>query len=488
MRLHINAGDNIREALKASDVRFECGGAGYCGKCVVHVVEGTVPATDTDRRFLDSVRIEEGFRLACAMGTAASDIEIETVGRDRYVPDERGSYTGSDAAERDYCFAIDIGTTTLAIAAVDCADGKVFDGCSCVNRQRMYGADVISRIVAANNGHGPEMRDLVISDIDSGINAIMRRNGLRVERLEQIVIAGNTTMQHIFAGESCEGLAAAPFAPISLDMRRTESGLILPGISAFVGADILSGIYECGFDGRELCMLIDLGTNGEMALGSRDRILVASTAAGPAFEGGNISCGTASVAGAVYDVELSDTEGVDPVRLHTIGNAEPAGLCGTGVIALIAELLENGLIDRTGLIDERLGRKIKLTSDGSVTFTQKDIREFQLAKAAIRAGIETLMFTFGAVPEDISRVYVAGGFSEGLDIRKACITGLLPKELEDAAVQAGNTSLKGAVKFAGRIGTSEGTAELERLKSVCKEINLADNAFFKEHFIEYMNF
>ncbi|MCR5428120.1 MAG: ASKHA domain-containing protein [Lachnospiraceae bacterium] len=504
MILHAQKGSDISALLKNAGFPFLCGGTGSCGKCRIRVLSGEVSITDADRTFFSEEELKSGMRLACMAGTAGSDLEIEyeLPDEDIYIPTdtcggkyESGRMTGSSDAESKtdladtgpaaFDIAIDIGTTTIAAAAVDRYTGRIIAVRTGINHQRSFGADVISRIVASNLGSGPKMRDAVITDINALIEAIMTEHALTAAGLGRIVIAGNTTMQHIFAGYSCEGLGTAPFTPVSTALTDTPSGLLLPGISAFVGADIVAGIYSCGF-GDDLSLLIDLGTNGELALGTKDRILVASTAAGPAFEGGNISCGTAGIPGAICDVTLCDEDGKEPIVLKLIGGAEkPVGICGTGVIALVAELIKQGLVDETGLLDERLHGRIRLSADGKVTFTQKDIRELQLASAAVRGGIETLLDEYGAAAGDIKHVYIAGGFGTELDPDKAVTIGLLPKELSDKCESVGNSSLSGAVKYAS---DPKGAEALDNIVKVSREIILADSEAFKAHFMEHMNF
>ena len=528
MVLHAEAGEDISALLKTNGFPFVCGGMGTCGKCKIRVLSGSVPVTDADRAFFSACELENGWRLACRIDTFAEpvNIEYEAVEEQIHIPDvkdisdrenfskkENGTETenrpekknaseaesssepeinkkdnskpGSDMIDIAFSLAIDIGTTTLAAAAVRCDTGEVLDIRTGINHQRSFGADVVSRIVASNLGNGPAMRDAVIRDINGLIGQITESRGLTPSGLKDIIISGNTTMQHIFAGYSCEGLGVAPFKPVSIKLTRTDSGILLPGISAFVGADIVAGIYYCGF-GKELSLLIDLGTNGEMALGTAGRILVASTAAGPAFEGGNISCGTAGIPGAVYDVDLSDNAGDEPIVLKTIGDAkEPVGICGTGVIALTAELLRNGLIDETGLLDERLHGRIRLTGDKRITFTQKDIRELQLAVAAIRGGTDTLLEEYGACASDIKHVFIAGGFGAELDLDKAAMIGLIPEELKSKCISVGNSSLKGAIKYASE---PDGAEALDKIVNACSEIILADSEKFTRYFLEHMNF
>ena len=510
MILYAEKGSDVAALLKDAGFPFLCGGTGSCGKCKIRVLSGEVGETDADRAFFSKEELAAGYRLACMIGTAEDDIELEysNAEEDIYIPDSKGSQgtveANTEAADGNtqnaddgtqnrtvpekitfFSIAIDIGTTTIAAAAVERTTGRVIAVKTGINHQRSFGADVISRIVASNLGSGPKMRDTVIRDINGLIDSIMQENSLIPAGLDRIVIAGNTTMQHIFAGYSCEGLGVAPFAPVSTALTDTPSGLLLPGISAFVGADIVAGIYACGFT-DELSLLIDLGTNGELALGTKDRILVASTAAGPAFEGGNISCGTAGIPGAICDVSLCDEDGKDPIVLKLIGDAEkPVGICGTGVIALVAELIKQGLVDGTGLLDARLHGRLKLSTDGKVTFTQKDIRELQLAVAAVRGGIETLLEEYGAAAEDIKHVFIAGGFGTELDPEKAAVIGLLPAVLKDRCESVGNSSLNGAIKYAS---DTDGAEALDSIVKVSREIVLADSDTFKAHFMEYMNF
>ena len=262
--------------------------------------------------------------------------------------------------------------------------------------------------------------------------------------------------------------------------------IILPGISTYVGADIVAGMLVCGFDQiKAPAMLIDLGTNGEMVIGGRTMRVATSTAAGPAFEGGNISWGTGSVGGAICAVSYKDGE----MAYETIGNKPPVGICGTGVLDIAAELVGHGLVDETGLLDEDyfdIGVKI---ADGPgeepITFTQKDIREIQLAKAAVRAGINVLLKRYGTNGADLAKVYLAGGFGFRLNIDKAVAIGLLPESFSGKITVVGNASLKGArmclldENLIGRAWKMAGDTQ---------EISLGNDGDFNEYFMEAMYF
>ena len=310
----------------------DCGGRGTCGKCRVRFLSGAPEPAEEERKKLSPEQLSEGIRLACRccpsepfvieFEQAEEEIEAEGLGGSS-VP----AVSGSPEKEDGRRIAVDIGTTTIAAALLSGKDGTVLDTRTCINHQRAYGADVISRIQASNNGNREELQRLVQKDIGDLIEAL----GEDPETVPA-VIAGNTTMQHLLLGLSCETLGVAPFTPVDISLHREKNLLILPGISTYVGADITAGIVACGMDLEEdVCMLIDLGTNGEMAIGSRDRILVASTAAGPAFEGGNISCGVAGIPGAISRVTITD----GTAQCETIGGKPPVGLCGTGVLEVM---------------------------------------------------------------------------------------------------------------------------------------------------------
>lgn len=262
--------------------------------------------------------------------------------------------------------------------------------------------------------------------------------------------------------------------------------VLLPGISAYVGADIVSGLYACGFEKKEeVCLLIDLGTNGEMAIGKKDRILVTSAAAGPAFEGGNITWGTGSVASAICSVRIQGEQ----AEVKTIQEKPPLGICGTGVVETAVELVRAGIMEDNGRMEERYfeeGYPLARTEDQrTIVFTRKDVREIQLAKAAIRAGVETLLLRYGIQKEEVSKVFLAVGFGCRLDKEKAVAIGLLPEEFRDKIETVGNSSLCGAMRYL-REETMD--SSLETIVANASEINLSADHDFNEFYMEYMMF
>lgn len=526
---------NVLEALQAQGeyLLAPCGGNGTCGKCRVKFLPGNAreaaqipPASAADRKVLTEQEISAGIRLACTAAAAGTEgMEIEILSQDesdieaavsfsldrpgagsspgggkasqtkalqrdsshdskKNLPQEdlptaglpdAGAGAEADAGSDRLTAAVDIGTTTIAMSAVDPGTGRVHGTVTGINHQRTFGADVISRIEASNQGKGDQLRQSILNDLA----ALRTRLGLPED--VPMVISGNTTMEHLLQGLPCRTLGVSPYTPVDISLHTCGNMTILPGISTFVGADIVSGIVACGMDrSEEICILVDLGTNGEMAIGNRDRIISASTAAGPAFEGGNISCGVAGIPGAVSGVEIRNGE----AHVQTIGGRPPAGLCGTGVLEAVYELLKEELIDETGLLDEDYFESGFPLADG-ITFTAKDVREVQLAKSAVRAGLEVLLQEYGADYSQIGKLYIAGGFGQKINFEKAVGIGLLPEELLDRMMAVGNSSLAGAVMAA------HDPATLERMRAVgekAEETALAENPLFSDLYMDNMFF
>lgn len=506
------AGEDLLTVLQKNNIYISaaCGGRGKCGKCRIRFTEGATDAMEDDKVFFSEEELKKGYRLAC-LSKPQSDCSIELDVADEsdfeVVTDslkEEASVVRQENTESDgICsIAIDIGTTTIAISLVEKNSGRVLDTVTSVNHQRFYGADVISRIQAANEGKLSELSASIRKDLGQGILKLIDKYGKDIRKIEKISIAGNTTMGHLLMGYSCQTLGVVPFTPVNIgiiesgfnklfgrESRKLEEDIpvvLLPGISTYVGADITAGMLCNNFDTNDkICVLIDLGTNGEMAIGNRDRIMVTSTAAGPAFEGGNISCGVGSIKGAICHVSIENGQ----VSLETIGNDSPTGICGTGVIETVCELLKNDLIDETGMLDEDyfddgfvLGKK----ADGEeISFTQADVREIQLAKSAVRAGFETLLKRYGAGYEDIDTLYLAGGFGYKIDRAKAAAIGMLPQELLPKIKAVGNSSLAGAIEF---ITEADVRIRCEKIAGLSEEISLATDKDFNRMYTEYMFF
>lgn len=487
-------GTSILQALQARGeyIPAPCGGNGTCGKCRVRFVQDPPAPSQADRKVLTEAEIADGVRLACRTAAVqGAVIEIEAGDEKQMdvasgftldvasgrVPVQRDIVDGEKDTEEGgtIAAAVDIGTTTIAMSAVDIGSGRILGTSTGINHQRSWGADVISRMEASNQGKGALLQKSIRADLD------LLREELGLAQDARMVISGNSTMEHLLQGLSCETLGVAPYTPVDISLHEYENMTILPGISTFVGADIVSGIVACGIDqSEEICILVDLGTNGEMAIGNRNRIISASTAAGPAFEGGNISCGVAGISGAVSSVEITDGE----ARVETIGGLPPVGLCGTGVLETVYELLKEELVDEAGLLDDEYFDDGFPVAEG-IVFTNKDVREVQLAKSAVRAGLEVLLEEYGADYDQIGKLYIAGGFGQKINLEKAVGIGLLPEELLDRMVPVGNSSLAGAVMAACD------PSVLERMRAVgenAEETALAENPLFSDLYMDNMFF
>lgn len=507
---------NLLEMLQEKNeyISAPCNGNGICGKCIVRYKSGATEPTKQDREFLSEKQLEQGYRLACqSYPTEEYKVEIpeleETIEvlsqwenqRTEEILKNTAEGTAEKTENAIYEICIDIGTTTLAALLVNLKTEADCQTAVSVNHQRTYGADVISRIDASNNGKKWEMQRCIRQDLQKLVGELAEKEGIHVAQIQRIVIAGNTTMCHLLRGFSCETLGVAPFLPVDLSWMEGSAAdflgmkeldtkvVILPGISAFVGADIMAGIAKMNMHRSEgYHLLLDIGTNGEMVLGNCRHMYVTSTSAGPAFEGGNISCGMASIPGVISHVFMEET---GKAGFQVIGETDgenkkqqAIGICGTGMIDLVYELREHQMIDEHGTYSDlyfdtgyELAEKVK--------FTQNDIRELQMAKAAIRAGVDILVKKAGITFDEVDDCYLAGGFGTKIDIKKAAGIGLIPKELEMKTIPAGNTVLAGTKEvLLGRISKEE----LEKIQTMADVINLAEENDFEELYLSYMDF
>lgn len=400
---------------------------------------------------------------------------------------------------RVYAIAIDIGTTTIALCIIDLISGQNIKSYTMLNSQKQFGADVISRIHYSSQGNLNILNEYIIKDLIKAIRELCKSCSIKEREIYNISIAGNTTMIYFLLCLSCESLARFPFNTITtsklefdfyeifknnlLNCRVT----LLPSVSAYVGADIVAGMLQCEFYKRDkICILIDIGTNGEMVIGNKDKMLCLSTAAGPAFEGSNIKCGIGSVNGAINSVNIKNNE----VLYNTIGDEKPIGICGSAVIDITASCLLNSIIDKTGRFDVDSLKKdyinIAIGKNGEdIIFTQKDIREVQLAKAAICTGIEILLKEFNASYEDIDTVFLAGGFGYYMNVENAATIGLIPKELKNKVKCVGNSSLGGTIKY---LLNRDNGKNIDYMLDRIKYIDISLNSEFNDLFIKNMMF
>lgn len=474
-----------------------CGGRGACGRCRVRFLSAAPLPSAADRRFFSPEELREGWRLACmakpvidcsvelhfaseeSVSEKSASEESEEIEAKGIIPDivtwtdpapqamtatqtGRGETANGKAklaeteetagAAKRLCCVIDLGTTTVAMQLVNKITGDILYTHTFINPQRAYGIDVMARIANAVNMRSERMQEVLLTELENGLS-ILQKAG----KPENIIISGNTTMEHLLLGYPVDGLGTAPFTPFSLDAAHIDlfgyPTLCLPGISAFVGADIVSGIYACHMAEREeLSLLIDLGTNGEIAIGNKDRIICTAAAAGSAFEG-----------------EIS------------------AQALGTDITAIAHDMLKAQVMDQNGLLAEPWfteGWQAEIERAKTVCIRQQDIRSLQLAKAAICVGTGLLLDRMAAW-DGIAHVYLAGGFGYYLDVKKAVGIGLIPAVLEDKCRAVGNTSLAGAIRCAREKHSEE---MLRHIVQISEAVNLAQQPEFESRYIAAMAF
>ena len=475
--LEFEAGSLLADVLQAGGFAIErpCGGRGSCGKCAV-VLGGHVSE-------INAAEKKAGVRLACQavlLGdahVALPDVQdmqqIETSGAEKIRLGE--------AMQGRYGAAVDIGTTTIALKLLDLRSGTCIGQAGMRNPQTSVAADVMGRIGAALQGKLEDLCRQVRSAIETLLHAACVQAKIAPAEVESTVITGNTTMLYLLTGRSPETLSHAPFQADCLfdETQRLFGGnaYLPPCMNAFVGGDISCAVLaadQCESDAVSL--LVDIGTNGEIALWKNGVLYVSSTAAGPAFEGAGISCGCSSIRGAIDRVHVED----NAIAAHTIGEEKAVGVCGSGLIDAIACGLETGEIDETGAMDAE-----ELPLRDGVCLLPRDVRAVQLAKAAIAAGIETLMEEAGVSADEIETFYIAGGFGSHLNVQSAARIGLIPGELADRVKVLGNAALTGAVRI---LLNRDDLETVRRIAGASRHVNLGGNPRFNEHYMDQMFF
>jgi uncharacterized 2Fe-2S/4Fe-4S cluster protein (DUF4445 family) len=445
--LEVKRGTPLQDVLFVYGVEFPCGGRGRCRGCRVKVLEGDLEATSEQHAILTPQEIREGWRLACR-SRATGNLTLEIAQWETAILADQTAFEFTP--REGLGIAVDLGTTTLVAQLLDLRTGHVLGVRTALNPQVAYGSDVMSRVERGLTAEGlAGLRDAIRRGI--GVLAAKLLAGARSEQgpLRQIVVVGNTVMHHLFCGIDPEPLAHYPFEPVRDGLEVFPASALgwrlpadppvefLPCLGGFVGSDILAGILATKMHESEaLVGLIDLGTNGEIVFGNRERMICASTAAGPAFEGGRISAGMRAATGAITEVSIVD----GALECHVLGHVAPRGICGSGLVDAVAAGLDLGVIRNTG----RLANGAKeFPLMAPVALTQADIRELQLAKAAIAAGIRIVLKKWGAKPDEVRTVYLAGAFGNYVNRASARRIGLI--DFPDERLHpAGNTALLGA--------------------------------------------
>lgn len=412
-----------------------CGGHGKCGKCKVFASGKLSPPSEAERELLSGKELADGIRLSCCT-FAEGDCEAKSLGSAASAQIVTGGkQVGFELNPTFECYgaAVDIGTTTLAARLYD-AKGNLLAETSRLNPQSGFGADVISRIEAALGGNAQALADSIRGALCDILAELASSAKVDAQKIESAVITGNTVMLSLLTLEDTEPFSHAPFeakrlfgevlkaSELDMSVLSPEADIYLPPcISAFVGADTVCALLATGLCERDAAMLVDIGTNGEMAVCHENRLTVCSTAAGPAFEGVGISMGMRGAEGAIDKVSLLN----GAPYTHVIGGGKAVGICGSGLVDAAACLLDCEIMDETGTLEE------DPFILGEVSLTSRDIRMLQLAKSAICAGLLTLLESAGLDPEDVAILYIAGGFGNYLNKKSAARIGLLPRALAE---------------------------------------------------------
>lgn len=492
LRIFAQVGETVLEALQRAGVRSleaPCGGNGTCKKCLVKF---------------------NGQKVLACQTKVTGDCTVE-------IPeDNRGTVIVNKGHSVNFCLtpahglggAVDIGTTTVVVHLYDLESGALLGTKSGINKQRTFGADVISRIQYANetvNGL-KQLTDTIQGQVIEYLQQLCSEVGFGINDLNMVTIAANTVMEHIYSGLSPASIAIAPFTPVSL-FGEWENGnqfglpeqtkvFLTPAVAGYVGGDITAGVLSSGaYKASKAVLFLDIGTNGEMAVGNtEDGFLCCATAAGPAFEGAAISQGMPAAHGAINQVELIDGK----LAVTVLGGGRARGICGSGLVDALAVMLELGAVDETGrllpadeapeairpyLDEDDRGTIFRLADE--VCITEGDVRQLQLAKAAIAAGICTLLDEAGISEENVACLLLAGGFGNYIRKESAVAIGLLPGFMLNRIISTGNSAGAGA---AAVLLSREAREGLDALCEKCRYIELSGHKGFNDYYIENMMF
>ena len=454
-------GERLMELLIRCGIEspHPCAGKGSCGKCKA-LVNG--------REILTCKYMIEG------------DVEVVLTERDEL--DVKVMTECEIASSEGLFYALDVGTTTLCLALAD-GNGRELCRVSAQNPQTVFGADVITRIEQCERLGALSLREPLIAKINRMANAAKAALAVAELSAEYIFAAGNVTMLHLLLGIDCSSIGRAPYTPVFLDEREEDAAALgifcakklklLRSAHSFVGADVMAGLslIDLPDDGRRV-LFVDLGTNAEIVLASKERILCTAAAAGPCFEGSNIDCGMSALAGAVCSVNIDESG----VSFETVSGEKARGICATGLIDAVYSLLKTDVIDESGYMSENF-----YLADG-VFISPGDVRNFQLAKSAVHSAIEALIKIAGIDFGEIDALYLSGGFSKKLSVTKAAAVGLIPSRLSGKCRVIEDACLEGIKKYAC------GERDVSLLCAKAEYCDLSADEFFVQRFIENMSF
>lgn len=494
-----------------------CNGKGKCGKCKIKVRGGDcTPLTDEEKQILTDSEIEEGVRLSCLVHPS-SDLSVELMQK---VLDHKVLTTGSmPEFERDtglsgYGFAIDIGTTTVVASLVDLKSGEELSAASEINAQKHFGLDVLTRITYEyehpDTGIG-ELQSAIVDSLNKLMADACKKARVEQSQVTKINVAANCTMMHMLLGVDARSIGKSPYQPVFKDaktMLAREIGLegspscvlyCLPHVSSYIGADIVAGAYVCEMHkSTDNELFIDIGTNGEIVLARGGELFSCSCAAGPALEGMNIKSGMRAATGAIEEVCIR----ADTIELTTIGDATPEGICGSGILAVVRELVVNEIIAKSGVFVklEKLDsddwrrkyieldgtkRELVLCEDPKIIVTQSDVRQVQMAKGAILSGFMALLNEAEITMDDLDKVYIAGQFGAHLSVDSLVGSGILPSCVQDKLTYVGNSSKTGAYMT---LLSKKVTEDIEALAQKINYLELSNLDNYERLYSECMRF
>ena len=473
-------------------ITASCGGKGACKKCSVYIKSDDFT----------------GEALSCVTeAKEGMSVEIEPETRFSFADTADGEIYEPDPGQRGYGLAIDVGTTKVTCQLVSLETGQRLAKLSGSNTQRIFGGDVLFRLMAADGGHAQELHGQIIKQTEYYIKEICREAEIQQEDIKIISVTGNTIMMHFFAGLDPAEKSVSPFEPVSLfgeTVCGSDIGLdykgkvyLAPAASGYIGSDVLCGLLTCGLGSAEkIRLMVDLGTNTEMAMGNRDRIVACSADGGAVFKASLLENGMTASVGAVSGVRYTDGELV----LTVLGAVKPKGICGSGFIDILGIMYEEEILDELGHIadpdevDSPLAKHIGekdghrvffLTEEEDILISQADISKFQLAKAAVAAGIRILAQEENISLSDIDRLILGGGFGSFAHRKNAALLGIIPQECVDRSEKLGNTALAGAISAAL---SEKARNELSRLQKIVSAVDLSTHSSFSTEFMDAMTF
>ncbi len=533
MRIHLlpedifikaRPGDSLLSLLNQSqiDILLPCAGNGSCGKCQIRFLKGAPPEDTVEKVMIPAEKRGQGFRLACrTVLTQEAEIEIpESIRLSRFLPEKtvvRNTDVALSTEKRTYWVALDCGTTTLAAALIDGQSGQTVTVKRYFNPQAVFGADLISRIARA--AESAETLQRVRQKLLDGVNQLLAELCSNCEPgayISRLVCAGNAVMNHFIRNVDPMPLAQAPYVPVFTEAKETENQGIfpvlpekaqivtLPNAGGFVGGDLAADLITAGFGSEQNYLLLDLGTNCEIALQYNGRLYITSAPAGPALEGASIACGVPAVPGAIDDISLTE-QGIP--HLHTIDEKQAVGICGSGLFHIIDFLRQYGIINQTGQMgmpqkNKRLSPEIhtwfenqlqennsvlrlNLTRKGTVYLSQKDVREFQLARAAIRTAWNMLCKQARCSQDNLDIIFIAGAFGTFIRPDTLLSLNIIPQLTLSKIRFIGNAALEGARLTLTEPSLYEKSITLIRQS---RFIEMAGKEEFQDIFIEQLNF